>query len=245
MANCSICGGKIGFMDISADIKKGKICKNCLDSMGASSYSWMKNCTLDEVRTFAKIDKEIMDGVNYEVASVAKFDDADHLAYFLPNINHVAPAHEYTRFSYDQILGCEIVENGDSMSSNAFGAAVGGVLLGATGAIIGSAGGRDAVCNSLAVKITVNGYEQPAFYINAVTSPLAKNTAEYADAVRKAHDVAAKIDMIMREREKNAAPSMAAQIDPVAEIRRYKELADEGIITNEEFEAKKAQLLAL
>ena len=245
MANCSICGEKIGFLDISAELKKGKVCKKCLDSMGVSSYTWMRNCTSDEIPSLVEKDKEIMKGVNYEIESLAMFDDANHLAYFLPRIDHVAPAHDYTRFSYDQILGCEIMENGDSMSSNAFGATVGGVLLGATGAVIGSAGGRDSVCNSLAVKLTLKNYEQPAFYINTVSTPLAKTSAEYTDAVRKAHDVVAKIDTIMQERRNNAASGPCAQIDPVAEIRRYKELADEGIITNEEFEAKKAQLLAL
>lgn len=34
-------------------------------------------------------------------------------------------------------------------------------------------------------------------------------------------------------------------IDPVEEIKKYKELADQGIITQEEFEAKKKQLLNL
>ena len=39
--------------------------------------------------------------------------------------------------------------------------------------------------------------------------------------------------------------SSTPDFDPVAEIRRYKELMDEGIITSEEFEAKKQQLLSL
>ncbi|MFC6181887.1 SHOCT domain-containing protein [Lactiplantibacillus daowaiensis] len=33
--------------------------------------------------------------------------------------------------------------------------------------------------------------------------------------------------------------------DPVEEIRKYKQLADDGIISNEVFEAKKNQLLGL
>ena len=47
---------------------------------------------------------------------------------------------------------------------------------------------------------------------------------------------------------KLAAPQTVIQghkADPVDEIRRYKGLCDDGIITTEEFEAKKKQLLGL
>lgn len=37
----------------------------------------------------------------------------------------------------------------------------------------------------------------------------------------------------------------AASTDPADEIRKFKKLADDGIITKEEFEAKKKQLLGL
>lgn len=40
-------------------------------------------------------------------------------------------------------------------------------------------------------------------------------------------------------------PQQSATVDPVNEIRKYKQLADDGIITQEEFEAKKKQLLGI
>lgn len=45
--------------------------------------------------------------------------------------------------------------------------------------------------------------------------------------------------------EPEAAPLSEQAADPVAEIRRYKELLDEGILTEEEFAAKKRQLLGI
>ncbi len=42
-----------------------------------------------------------------------------------------------------------------------------------------------------------------------------------------------------------AAPASAAPTDAVTEIQRYKALMDQGIITGEEFEAKKRQLLGI
>jgi hypothetical protein len=231
-------------MDVSHDIKKGKICSNCTSDMGITSFAWMKSCNADEIVALAKIDKDIDGSINYEVPSVAKFDDANHVAYFLPRLDYNAPAHEYVKFSYDQIQGCEIIENGGSTTSNAFEAAVGTAILGTAGAVIGGAGGRDAVCNSLSLKLTVNNYEQPAFYIDVLTTPISTTTAEYYEALRKAHDIVSKINML--KKEKTVTPdNVVGHIDPVVEIRRYKELADEGIITFEEFEAKKKQLLGL
>ena len=37
----------------------------------------------------------------------------------------------------------------------------------------------------------------------------------------------------------------AANVDAVAEIKRYKDLLEQGIITEEEFKAKKSQLLGI
>lgn len=42
-----------------------------------------------------------------------------------------------------------------------------------------------------------------------------------------------------------AAPSASQSVDAVAEIRRYKELLDAGVITDEEFAAKKRQLMGI
>lgn len=42
-----------------------------------------------------------------------------------------------------------------------------------------------------------------------------------------------------------AAQTAAAPVDAVAEIQRFKELLDQGVITQEEFDAKKRQLLGL
>ena len=42
-----------------------------------------------------------------------------------------------------------------------------------------------------------------------------------------------------------AAPAPAPAVDAVAEIKKYKELLDAGVITEEEFAAKKKQLMGI
>ncbi|WP_436704303.1 SHOCT domain-containing protein [Lactiplantibacillus plantarum] len=44
---------------------------------------------------------------------------------------------------------------------------------------------------------------------------------------------------------KNPVPQTTSETDSVTELKRYKELADSGVITKTEFEAKKKQLLGL
>lgn len=44
---------------------------------------------------------------------------------------------------------------------------------------------------------------------------------------------------------KNASPSIVQQLSPADELKKYKELLDMGVITQEEFNAKKKQLLGL
>ena len=62
-----------------------------------------------------------------------------------------------------------------------------------------------------------------------------------------AHEIRDYIEAILANKNNVvASPVMQeAKADPVNEIRRYKELADEGIITEEEFLQKKKQLLGL
>ena len=80
---------------------------------------------------------------------------------------------------------------------------------------------------------------------------------EYGDKVNELHELAAQLAHIMNpaaaerwEDEVQAAASAPAAAapaaaDPVAEIQKYKLLFDAGVITEEEFAAKKKQLLGI
>ena len=49
----------------------------------------------------------------------------------------------------------------------------------------------------------------------------------------------------INNKEETKTSAQPAEVDNVAEIKKYKQLLDEGIITEEEFNAKKKQLLGL
>ena len=69
----------------------------------------------------------------------------------------------------------------------------------------------------------------------------------YRGAKKEAEDIVAILASISAENEKNKESNNTPIVnnDPIAEIKRYKELLDGGIITQEEFDKKKQELLNL
>ena len=69
----------------------------------------------------------------------------------------------------------------------------------------------------------------------------------YRGAKKEAEDIVAILASISAENEKNKESNNTPIVnnDPITEIKRYKELLDGGIITREEFDKKKQELLNL
>lgn len=74
-----------------------------------------------------------------------------------------------------------------------------------------------------------------------------ENTIMFAKKEQKmADEIKAYVENILANKHSFvAAPQQETKADPVDEIRRYKALADEGIISEDEFQQKKKQLLGL
>ena len=76
-----------------------------------------------------------------------------------------------------------------------------------------------------------------------------RSAGEEALDIPMTADEAHRIQQVLMEKIAQPAPSPSTQatasVDPVAEIERYHVLKEKGIITSEEFEAKKKQLLGL
>lgn len=96
----------------------------------------------------------------------------------------------------------------------------------------------------------------PSF--GSISPSIEKYLSDYEAAAADMRDLAEKLMVIMNPdapvREVGASatdpgsramPAAAAPADPVVEIQRYKALLDSGVITDEEFTAKKRQLLGI
>lgn len=155
-------------------------------------------------------------------------------------------------YSYSDILEYELLEDGDSITKGGLGRAViGGALFGGVGAIVGSVTGgkkQKKIVTSMSIKITTKNIDTPAVYINFITGKTKTNSLTYKAAVNCAQEVMSVLAQIIAQNENtqsNPPESHPDKIDPANEIRKYKQLLDDGIITQDEFESKKKQLLNL
>lgn len=162
-----------------------------------------------------------------------------------PSIKNATP------HSYKDIIDFELIEDGSSMIKGGVGRAlVGGMLFGGIGAIVGSAAGKKKVkqtCTNLVVKITVNNIATPVEYIRLISSTTSKNSTIYRTAYQDAQEIISLLQVICNLRNTSMPMSheQAQTASSAEEVRRYKALMDDGIITEEEFQSIKKKLLGI
>lgn len=251
---CFGCGTELGALDTKVWVWTSKeyLCVSCNEIL--KKHSVDRTCARREVmedvfKTGGERFRELLEFQHtFEVTGIAKFNDNEKKI-MLGSGNR--PEANYL-FNYDQIIGYEILDNGGAIASGGVGGAiVGGVLLGAVGAIAGSQVKKvKDVCTSLDIKVTISEWEKPAFFINLVDCEIDRKSITYKEKIKKAQEFASKIDIILEERNKEATKgseqsSVMDSDRAVAEIRKFKQLFDEGMLTEEEFTAKKKLILGI
>ena len=157
-------------------------------------------------------------------------------------------------FDYSDLIAYEIVEDGDVIVQGRVGSAiVGGILFGGLGAIAGASRSKKVkkTCSSMYVKIVVNSLKTPQIHIPLITSETETNSYNYSIATKKAQEFAAVLSIIKSRAEQEKEPAASASEEKTAQtdfsdqIEKYYSLMERGIITKDEFEQKKKQLLGL
>lgn len=152
-------------------------------------------------------------------------------------------------YKFSDILEYELIEDGNSITKGGVGSAVaGGVLFGATGAVVGGVTGKKTtqdIVKRLEIKITMNDMEHPTEYIHFLLMEQKKSSIIYRNAIGSAEQVLSLLALIVKDNELSRGIQQQNTVSSADEILKYKNLLDQGIITQEEFEAKKKQLLEL
>ncbi|MBR1973017.1 MAG: SHOCT domain-containing protein [Oscillospiraceae bacterium] len=163
-----------------------------------------------------------------------------------------SPFEKAIPYSYEDLVDFELLEDGSSITKGGLGrAVVGGMLFGHTGAVVGSITGKKKTkqtCTNLEIKITVNNADNHTHYIRLISSSTQRESHTYKTEFRTAQDILALLQLICHQRDtgkENAPQSPQQPASSVDELRKYKQLWDDGIISEEEFQAKKKQLLGL
>lgn len=178
-----------------------------------------------------------------KIGNYIEFDDNNEL-WFIPNsllgISKNTKIYEYT-----DIIEFDLLEDGESVTSGGVGSAlVGGILSGGIGALIGGVTSKKknkGFCNSLRLKIVVKDRDNPVVFIDFINTSTKKNSFNY----KMIYDESLKCMGYLKNIVDNFKKDITQNIDLSAadEILKFKELMDKGIITEEEFNKKKKQLL--
>lgn len=145
-------------------------------------------------------------------------------------------------YKYSDILEFELLEDDNTIETSAgIGKAIaGGVLFGGVGAIVGANTAKrnsKTVIDSMKIRITLKDIQNPMEFIDVSNSRLKANTEEYRKAIERAQKILSVLSIIKNNSQNEA--------DYIEEIKKYKKLLDDNIISEEEFEKKKKELLKL
>ena len=252
-AICSICENECGLIKFQMKDKLW-ICSKCFKEAGLNTASPIRTMTPDIIKCMIvkknlDADKLASFQVTKQVARWLKVDE-NAREWFIPD-GFAGSIKNPRIHSYDDILDFELLEDGGSIIKGGLGRAVaGGILFGGVGAIVGGATGRkkgNPTCTSLKIKITLNDITSPTEYINLITTETEKRSIVYQTYQTQAHEILSLLQVMYEssKTEQNISAVTIQEPSSAEEIVKFKQLLDSGIITEEEFKAKKKQLLGL
>ena len=153
--------------------------------------------------------------------------------------------HKSTIHRFEDIIDYELLEDGDLQIKGGLGSALaGGLTFGAAGAIVGASVGKKKTtsnCFSRSIKITLNSMNAPVENVNLLQMKVSKTSVAYKKAFAQAQEILSLLKIMTSSEKKHEVFETAASA--ADEILKFKNLLDAGIITQEEFEKKKQQLL--
>lgn len=262
--NCPICGTPTGALSKSSAKYNGLyVCQDCAKKLSAGGIMLikLKKYPLEELQKIVGASKQQTQEHLEELASFhptkkignfIQFDDTSK-KFAIPKTGFGGSIRNLQIYDYSNILDYELLEDGNSISKGGVGRAIiGGALFGSVGAIVGGSTGHKikGTCSKLQIKITMNSMENPTVYINFIESETRKDGFVYKELYAQAQEILSLLGIIVQSNnsKSSADDSMAehqSNLSAADEIFKFKKLLDSGIISQEEFDIKKKQLLGL
>lgn len=231
---CAVCGTPV--IPGERDLKRedGAICRKCIAAAGIGPY----------VRLPARPIAELAQALRGRAAELSCFaPDRSVGSYICADFSHRLFAVGGSTFDFGELAGFELIEDGTTKAAGGVkGAVIGGLLAGGTGAVVGAvANKREAeVCQSLRIRISLRDAYATGASITLIDGRTERTSSRYRTARDAASDCLALLEDIAAAGAARPERSSAAD-----EIAKYKQLLDCGAITEDEYTAKKRQLLGL
>jgi len=262
---CSVCGNKIGMWSSYTPINDGTICKACNPRVAKAlnfytPFSEMENLKLSHMSTNDILKKiKIYDESDHNVtvqgndSTDEEFDinraiSADGLyADFTSKIAmRKLPFKQQKLYYFKDITGYTPNIDGHEVKKHhgVARAVTGGILFGGAGAIVGAVtGGKqyDVISN---ISITVFLSDGGSFENTILSTETKPDSLTFQGSKGQLDSWCNLLDRIINDNQSQISQSSnITQSSSADEIRKYKGLLDDGIITQEEFDHKKSELL--
>jgi len=161
--------------------------------------------------------------------------------------------------SYSDILSCQIVEDGSTVTmasrgSQIGGAIVGTLLFGGVGAIIGGLSGKTTQHHEVSridLELIINNTRYPRHVVNFLDIKTGKDSILYKAAIEKARNWYALVEVIIKQGDAKGKiseqdsipliPDQATTITP--ELNELVQLRNNGVLSQQEFEVERNKLL--
>ncbi|MBO4718214.1 MAG: SHOCT domain-containing protein [Spirochaetales bacterium] len=157
-----------------------------------------------------------------------------------------------TIFRYDDIQSFDITEDGNSITSGSFGsAALGSFLAGNVGAIVGAVIGKKTTKNTVSwIRLTVNlnnKFRRQLKIRYDFNNETTKDEAQYIKISNSIRTILNTFKIMYEKSNANQKTYLQdnIEVNNAEAIRKYKQLLDDGIISQIEFEEKKNALLGI
>lgn len=230
--SCAICDGKIGIM--YNKYSDGTICSKCIDSIGGISDTHIN--TVSEFKEFkAYLDeRSSMDFPVQDKKRPFEPDRSLQLLHFPSKYGRI--------FQFSELDSVELVEDGEVVSKSGLGRAVaGGLLFGGAGAIVGGVTGKKdkAMVNNISLRINFNNPWIKVEELKLLEVQTKKDSLLYKTTISYAKKLKDELESCIISKNNSSSSSDAD------ELIKFKSLLDAGVITQEEFDKKKQQILGI
>ncbi|MGV8905796.1 MAG: SHOCT domain-containing protein [Acetobacterium sp.] len=248
-AVCAVCNHEIGWSRFRI-VNKEWICSACFEKCGLTVSTFSPQLTSESLRQIAAQKDNSRElrktfAATKKIGMFMQFDDK--CKQWLVNDGLWGGVGNASVYNYADIIDFELIENEESISKGGLGRAVaGGILFGGVGAVVGGVtGGKKskAICSNLKLRITVRDMNNPAVYVDFIKTDTKKSSITYKEYFKQAQECVATLQLICEQQA--VADFVPSGFSAADEIKKFKNLFDQGIITKEEFDLKKKQLLEL
>lgn len=264
---CVVCGKKISLFSKYGICRTGRLCIDCNSKIEASPFP-VHDLVAEDARNVVDTANRVQeivsnieksDYIGHKLEYLAVFDDTSRVVYLPHKMASEVIDQGFWAFPYDDLVSAHLVRDEAPIPTNSMeNALMGSYLFGTSGAIIGALAGGDksaygAKNEMISVNVRVRNFLYTDFIIEILSVTANRSDSAIKGRLADAAELIRRINSIAGYSDPEDHPNEPVKVEVVSsfpndsyeDLRQLKSLLDDGIITEEDFNAKKAEILGL